>query len=166
MVNYFTRKLSKEGTVTYKPSVTFVEGFTNYIELQEQGEYIYRSIKQRKIQKNDLTLIDDVSYCKIIDCKLNDKSVANMTFVSIVRYVYEIINDAKKIEKHSVIETKAGLNTDDKFINIDNPQVYYSKKQHARTRIREILKQCSIHNIKFNMLIEKDSNYIVFDLQS
>jgi hypothetical protein len=111
-------------------------------------------------------LIDDVSYCKIIDCKLNDKSVANMTFVSIVRYVYEIINDSKKIEKHSVIETKAGLNTDDKFINIDNPQVYYSKKQHARTRIREILKQCSIHNIKFNMLIEKDSNYIVFDLQS
>lgn len=165
MVNYFTRKISKEGTVTYKPSVTYVEGVINYIELQEQGEYIYRAIKQRKIQKNDLTLIDDVSYCKIIDCKLNEKCVANMKFVSIVRYVYEIINDPAKIQKISVIETKAGINRDDKFITIDNPLVYYSKKQHARTRMREILKQCSVNNIKLNMLIEKNSEYILFDLQ-
>ena len=127
----------------------------NYID-NIKAEHIptYKKLRLEYINNKYLTK------SQILKCKINNNNVERLKYNSILKNVYNIIDNKKDIINLSNIRIINGVNTDCNWNYIEKHNFSYQGRDSNIT-LKEIVSQCINNNISIKMTIKLKNNKII-----
>ena len=127
----------------------------NYID-NIKAEHIptYKKLRLEYINNKYLTK------SQILKCKINKNNVERLKYNSILKNVYNIIDNKKDIINLSNIRIINGVNTDCNWNYIEKHNFSYQSR-NANITLKEIISQCINNNIPVKMTIKLKNNKII-----
>ena len=127
----------------------------NYIDnIKAEHIQTYKKLRLEYINKKYLT------NSQILKCKINKNNVERLKYNSILKNVYNLIDDKKDIINLTNIRIINGLNTDCNWNYIEKHNFSYQGRD-ANITLKEIVSQCINNNIPIKMTIKLKNNKII-----
>lgn len=90
---------------------------------------------------------------KIMECTINNETLKQLKYRTILDYIYNTINDGFRIIKNSNLNIKTIKKNDEGFYYLENIGISVQGSDSNKS-LYEIIKQCTENNIKIHMKIK------------